>query len=62
MYRLCDVVLLELEIQQRKGHIPRDALVLAVDDPSPLMGSGSATLNVLVQIAQHLCMRAGMEV
>ena len=53
---------LELEIRQQKGSIPKETDVLAVVDPIPLIGSGGATLNALLLVAQHLSIKAGLQV
>ena len=37
-------------------------LLLAIDDPKPGIGSGSATLNALLVVTEHLSARAGYTV
>lgn len=54
--------LIELKIYQAKGKIPADVLLLAIDDPKPGIGSGSATLNALLLVTEHLSARAGYTV
>ena len=47
-----DAVQRELEHRRDLGALPRDAIVLAVPDPSgERIGSGGATLNALVAVA-----------
>lgn len=53
---------IELKIYQAKGKIPADVLLLAIDDPKPGIGSGSATLNALLLVTEHLSARAGYTV
>ncbi len=52
----------ELDLYQSKGKIPEDVLLLAIDDPKPGIGSGSATLNALLVVTEHLSARAGYTV
>ncbi|XP_028392765.1 L-fucose kinase-like [Dendronephthya gigantea] len=52
----------ELDLYLAKGRIPKDVLVLAIDDPKPRIGSGSATLNALLVVTEHLSARAGYTV
>ncbi|XP_068115798.1 L-fucose kinase isoform X2 [Hyperolius riggenbachi] len=52
----------ELEIRQRRGLLPRDTLLLTVEDPQAHVGSGGATLNALLVAAEHLSARAGYTV
>ncbi|HQL63936.1 MAG TPA: L-fucokinase [bacterium] len=50
-------------MRQRRGIIPEESVVLAVPDPASVrVGSGGATLNALVSIAEHLSARAGYTV
>ena len=44
----------ELKIRQEKGVICSKAAILAVDDPKPGIGSGSATLNALISVTESL--------
>ncbi len=49
----------ELNLRQKRGMISADTLLLAVPDPSSMrVGSGGATLNALVAVAEHLSARA----
>jgi hypothetical protein len=57
-----DLLYLELDLYQSKGKIPSDVLLLAIDDPKPGIGSGSATLNALLVVTEHLSARAGYTV
>ncbi|XP_043083720.1 L-fucose kinase isoform X2 [Puntigrus tetrazona] len=49
----------ELEVRQKRGVLPADALLLTVPDPHARLGSGGATLNALLVAAEHLSARAG---
>uniref|UniRef100_A0A672PDC4 L-fucose kinase n=1 Tax=Sinocyclocheilus grahami TaxID=75366 RepID=A0A672PDC4_SINGR len=49
----------ELEVRQKRGVLPEDALLLTVPDPHARLGSGGATLNALLVAAEHLSARAG---
>eukprot|EP00058_Branchiostoma_floridae_P019145 XP_002604634.1 hypothetical protein BRAFLDRAFT_92868 [Branchiostoma floridae] len=48
----------ELTLRQRKGLIPADTLLLTVEDPKAHVGSGGATLNALLIVAEHLSARS----
>lgn len=52
----------ELHIRQKKGLVDEDAVLLVVDDPKPNIGSGSATLNALLCVAEYLAAKEGMTV
>lgn len=52
----------ELRIRQEKGLLDGDTLILAVEDPKPDIGSGSATLNAVLCVAECLAAREGMTV
>lgn len=52
----------ELEVRQKRGVLPDDALLLTVPDPHARLGSGGATLNALLVAAEHLSARAGYSV
>ncbi|XP_029058001.1 L-fucose kinase isoform X7 [Monodon monoceros] len=52
----------ELEIRQKREQIPARTLLLAVEDPEVHVGSGGATLNALLVVAEHLSARAGFTV
>ena len=52
----------ELLIRQEKGLLSRDALLLAIDDPKPNIGSGSATLNALLCVAEHMAAKERLTV
>ena len=54
--------IVELDLYQAKGKFPADAVLIAIDDPKPGVGSGSATLNALLVITEHLSARAGYTV
>jgi hypothetical protein len=52
----------ELQIRQQKRLICAQATILAVDDPKPNIGSGSATLNALISVTEWLAAREGHKV
>ena len=52
----------ELLIRQQKRLLNRDAVLLAVDDPKPNIGSGSAALNALICVAEYLAAHEGHKV
>ena len=52
----------ELLIRQEKGLLSSHAVVIAVDDPKPNIGSGSAALNAIVCVAEHLAAHEGQKV
>ncbi|MEW6236892.1 MAG: L-fucokinase [Candidatus Omnitrophota bacterium] len=50
----------ELLLRQKRGVIPEETILLAVPDPSSArVGSGGATLNALVAVAEYLSAQAG---
>jgi len=51
-----------LLIRQEKGLLSKDAVLLAIDDPRPNIGSGSATLNALLCVAEHMAAKEGLTV
>ncbi len=60
---VCDVIShVELHIRQRKGILSRDVAFLVVEDPKPNVGSGSATLNALLCVAEYLAAKEGLTV
>lgn len=52
----------ELEIRQKKGILLKSIAFLVVEDPKPGIGSGSATLNALLCVAEYLAAKDGMTV
>ncbi|XP_041455292.1 L-fucose kinase-like [Lytechinus variegatus] len=52
----------ELENRQRKGHVDPQTLLLTVEDPLSKVGSGGATLNALLVVAEHLSQQQGYTV
>ena len=54
--------LVELQIRQKLGSIEKDTLLLTVEDPKPNIGSGSATLNALLCVAERLAAKRGLTV
>ena len=49
----------ELEFRQEKGYISKSTLILCVEDPHVKVGSGGATLNALLVVAEHLSALSG---
>ena len=52
----------ELNYYQKLGSIHPDTFLLVVDDPRPNIGSGSAVLNALLCVSEHLAARSGCTV
>lgn len=52
----------ELNYYQQLGLISSDTFLLAVDDPRPNIGSGSAVLNALLCVSEHLAAHSGYTV
>lgn len=52
----------ELEIRQLKGHIDKDAFLLAVEDPKACVGSGGATINALLTVTEYISAQRGFSV
>ena len=52
----------ELLLRQQKGLIPPKTYILAVDDPRPNIGSGSAALNAIICVAEYLAAQDGSKV
>jgi fucokinase len=58
-----DVFLItEIEIRQQKGLIAEDVILLTVEDPKSEVGSGGATLNALLVVAEHISAKQGFTV
>lgn len=51
----------ELEIHQSKGFFDKDVLLLTLEDPKARVGSGGASVNSLLVVAEHLSAKAGYE-
>ncbi len=49
----------ELEYRQKKHQLDKDTLLLTVEDPQAKVGSGGATLNALLVVAEYLSQRKG---
>lgn len=47
----------ELKLKQRKGIISSETIILCVEDPEKPIGSGGATLNALLIVAEALSAR-----
>lgn len=56
------ILLSELEIHQSKGFFDKDVLLLTLEDPKARVGSGGASVNALLVVAEHLSAKAGYEV
>ena len=56
------IFLIELKIRQKLGFIEKGTLLLTVEDPKPNIGSGSATLNALLCVAERLAARGNQTV
>ncbi|KAL4234744.1 hypothetical protein ACF0H5_006386 [Mactra antiquata] len=52
----------ELEIKQSKGSIDKDVFLLAVEDPKANVGSGGATVNALLTVAEYISAQRGFSV
>ncbi len=52
----------ELELRGKKGLFPPDVILLTVEDPLAQVGSGGATLNALLVVAEHISARQGYTV
>ena len=59
---VCMYICVEMKIRQEKGLLSKNAILLAIDDPKPNIGSGSATLNALLCVAEYLAAREGRTV
>ena len=56
------VTFVELHYHQQLGLISSETFLFAVDDPRPNIGSGSAVLNALLCVSEHLAARSGYTV
>ncbi|XP_052816143.1 L-fucose kinase-like [Mya arenaria] len=52
----------ELEFRQTKGYIDKDVFLLAVEDPKQDVGSGGATINALLTVAEYISAQRGFTV
>ncbi|XP_074055473.1 L-fucose kinase isoform X2 [Macrotis lagotis] len=52
----------ELEVRQKREQVPRETILLTVEDPEAQVGSGGATLNALLVAAEYLSAQAGYTV
>ncbi|ELT87342.1 hypothetical protein CAPTEDRAFT_168598 [Capitella teleta] len=52
----------ELKYHQQSGVIAKETLILTVEDPKSSVGSGGATLNALLVVAEHLSALQGFTV
>lgn len=62
MFTFCVCQFLELDYFQKLDLISPDTFLLAVDDPRPNIGSGSAVLNALLCVSEHLAAHSGYSV
>ena len=51
-----------MEIRQKKGYIDKDVFLLAVEDPKEGSGSGGATINALLTVAEYISAQRGYSV
>ncbi|XP_072492684.1 L-fucose kinase isoform X2 [Notamacropus eugenii] len=56
------VIFDKLEVRQKRKQVPRETILLTVEDPEAQVGSGGATLNALLVAAEHLSAQAGYTV
>ena len=52
----------ELEQRQKRGQLDARTLLLTVEDPQDKVGSGGATLNALLVVAEHISAKQGFTV
>ncbi|XP_052231243.1 L-fucose kinase-like isoform X2 [Dreissena polymorpha] len=52
----------ELELRQAKGYIDKDVFLLTVEDPKQDVGSGGATINALLTVAEYISAQRGYNV
>ena len=52
----------ELEVRQKKGYIDKDVFLLTVEDPKEGTGSGGATINALLTVAEYISAQRGYSV
>ena len=52
----------ELEIRRDKAEIGEDVILLTVEDPKSEVGSGGATLNALLVVAEYISAKQGYTV
>ncbi|KAJ8302778.1 hypothetical protein KUTeg_019174 [Tegillarca granosa] len=52
----------ELEIRQSKGYIDKETIILTVEDPKSNVGSGGATVNALLTVAEYISAQKGYTV
>jgi len=60
-YKLVGVSV-EMEIRREKGEIDDDVILLTVEDPKGEVGSGGATLNALLVVAEYISAKQGYTV
>lgn len=49
-------------MRRDKGEIDKDVILLTVEDPKSKVGSGGATLNALLVVAEHISAKQGYTV
>lgn len=62
LFSYLDICFTELEIKQAKGYIDKDVFLLAVEDPKANVGSGGATVNALLTVAEYISAQRGFSV
>ena len=53
---------IEMEIRRDKGEIDESVILLTVEDPKSEVGSGGATLNALLVVAEYISAKQGYTV
>ena len=61
-FNLCSFFSAELEVRQKKGYIGKDVFLLTVEDPKEGTGSGGATINALLTVAEYISAQRGYSV
>jgi len=51
-----------MEIRRDKGEIGENVILLTVEDPKSEVGSGGATLNALLVVAEYISAKQGYTV
>lgn len=55
-------IIVELNLRKDRGDIDKDTILLTVEDPKSQVGSGGATLNALLVVAEHISAKMGYTV
>jgi fucokinase len=65
MYKVNQLVklwILELKLRQEKALLDKESLIICIEDPEKPIGSGGATLNALLVVAESLSAQKGLKV